>query len=579
MKKNILFVLVLLFSLCLYGQDYPTKTINGVRYYVYNVAKSEGIYRISKRFNVSQEAIIQVNPTLTEGLKEGQIIYIPVEGSRVEQSSQASPKQVIYEVKRRETLYSISKKFGISINQIISDNPFAQDGVRKGDILQIFIPNIKRKKNETTDKSQKKVEAIVPKSTSKHSVRHIVKPKETIYGISRYYNLETERLMAVNPKLSKGLKIGDTITIPPSVATPYIKEANNINAVPNSIADTLRRYKVVYLLPLSADKNIKNINTERFVEFYRGSLIAMEHLKKQGVSLDVYVFDNQLNAEETRSLLKNKMPKDVDMIIGPAYPEQVSIVAKYTKEESIHHIVPFTSKIKEKDKHSLLYQFNPSGADISKKVTEYVLQKNGKSNFYFIDFDDDKIHSSPLVYEMRKALKNRSIRYVNIDAKRITEAQLSTLANGKNNFVVLSKCSKNDYREFASKLESYNLKNTVLMADEHIFALAMDNRNLTPKDFIAYSLFCPNPDKLYVDTYTKYFGKREVNTTPNYDLLGYDLTLYFCSTQKMDKSLVFQSYVDLQQSNLDFGKKALGFLNTGCYMYHFQNGVLTIERI
>ena len=53
-------------------------TVNGKVVYKYTVQKSEGLYRISKNFGVSQEEIINLNPILkSEGLKLGQIIYIP----------------------------------------------------------------------------------------------------------------------------------------------------------------------------------------------------------------------------------------------------------------------------------------------------------------------------------------------------------------------------------------------------------------------------------------------------------------------------------------------------------------------
>ena len=63
----------------------PIDTIQGRLMYRYTVEKSVGLYRVSKNFGVSQDAIIEANPELrTRGLRFGEVIYIPVpEGRRV----------------------------------------------------------------------------------------------------------------------------------------------------------------------------------------------------------------------------------------------------------------------------------------------------------------------------------------------------------------------------------------------------------------------------------------------------------------------------------------------------------------
>ena len=54
MKRRLYIMLFLMLSVCALAQDYPIKNIDGVDYYVYTVEPSEGLYRISKKFNVLQ---------------------------------------------------------------------------------------------------------------------------------------------------------------------------------------------------------------------------------------------------------------------------------------------------------------------------------------------------------------------------------------------------------------------------------------------------------------------------------------------------------------------------------------------
>lgn len=79
--KRILLYGLLLVAISLQAQEplpYPTDTIDGKVYYRYTVEKSIGLYRISKNFNVTQEAILEANPELrTRGLRYEEVILIP----------------------------------------------------------------------------------------------------------------------------------------------------------------------------------------------------------------------------------------------------------------------------------------------------------------------------------------------------------------------------------------------------------------------------------------------------------------------------------------------------------------------
>ena len=504
MKRRLYIMLFLMLSVCALAQDYPIKNIDGVDYYVYTVEPSEGLYRISKKFNVLQADIYKANPSVNEGLKAGQTLYIPVKnqakktqpsttrqviehqvvakqtlysiskmyGVEKEEIIRLNPeiengiikigqilripvsdktkaqvqdnvakqinsdkttvqhevkaqqpvlpkkKYVTYEVKsRKETLYGISKQFGVSINEIIEANPYAQDGIKKGDILQIPV-----------------VEENIPK-TSGSDILHIVKPKETIYGISKRYNITKEDLLRANPKLENGLMIGDTILITSSSPQPTTTPTDN-NAIVQKAT-----YRIAYMLPFSAEEDKNSTNIDRFIEFYRGSLLAMEKIKEQGISLEVYTFDTQLGTTKINDILKNGIPKTVDMIIGPAYPEQVAIVADYAKKNNVIQIVPFTSQISNSDRFALQYQFNPSSADLDKAIINNILDKHRTDNVFIVNFASQNSKSYHLPERLEKALKSNSIKYTKLKANSLTADNISALNRNANNLIVLSSCS------------------------------------------------------------------------------------------------------------------------------------------
>ena len=641
MKRRLYIMLFLMLSVCALAQDYPIKNIDGVDYYVYTVEPSEGLYRISKKFNVLQADIYKANPSVNEGLKAGQTLYIPVKnqakkiqpsttrqviehqvvakqtlysiskmyGVEKEEIIRLNPeiengiikigqilripvsdktkaqvqdnvakqinsdkttvqhevkaqqpvlpkkKYVTYEVKsRKETLYGISKQFGVSINEIIEANPYAQDGIKKGDILQIPV-----------------VEENIPK-TSGSDILHIVKPKETIYGISKQYNITKEDLLRANPKLENGLMIGDTILITSSSPQPTTTPTDN-NAIVQKAT-----YRIAYMLPFSAEEDKNSTNIDRFIEFYRGSLLAMEKIKEQGISLEVYTFDTQLGTAKINDILKNGIPKTVDMIIGPAYPEQVAIVADYAKKNNVIQIVPFTSQISNSDRFALQYQFNPSSADLDKAIINNILDKHRTDNVFIVNFASQNSKSYHLPERLEKALKSNSIKYTKLKANSLTADNISALNRNANNLIVLSSCSTQEFKDFVGAVSADN-KNYTFVVENDIFNYAKADKSLKNKNFVTYSLFNATPEDKYLNAYSRYFTVRTQQSTPNYDLLGYDITLYFCKALQPNKQLIFPQDVALQQSTFNFTKQNNAFLNTGCFIYRLRNNNVSIERL
>lgn len=641
MKKLTYITISFLISIISTAQNYPIQNINGVEYYVYTVEASEGLYRISKKFNVLQADIYKANPGITEAIKAGQTLYIPVNkgnGSKsmqksssqkkviehkvlakqtlysiskmygVEQSdivgmnpeiqgntikigqtlkipisnmtkgeeqervinqindTQLPPqsntsnrnvkkKYVTYEVKnKKETLYSISKQFGVSINEIIEANPYAQDGIKKGDILQIPID-----------------EKNIPK-TSGNELYHLVQPKETIYGICKQYNISKEDLFRRNPRLqTEGLKYGDTIFI-----------ASAEKTLGNTTDDNTRTYKIAYLLPFSIGEKERNVNIERFIDFYRGSLIAMEDIKTSGISLEVYTFDTQLGTSKTQEIVKSKLPKDIDLIIGPAYPEQITQVASFAKKNNIVQVVPFTSHISNSDRYAQQYQFNPVPNDLDKIVAANIFNKFKDNNIYMVYFSNEENEQSfyTLPEQLERLMKSKSVRYVRLNINDISKDKIASIANNnKHNLMVIRQCQTSDFQELIDMFDN-NTRNITFVTEHNIFDYAQKDKSLKNKDFVSYSLFNTAPTNKYISSYNNYFPTRsKAQSTPNYDLLGYDITLYFCKALQPNKQLIFPQDVALQQSTFNFTKQNNAFLNTGCFIYRLKNNNVSIERL
>lgn len=205
MKYFKVLLIILLFS----------ATANAQQYKSHKVEKGENVYRISKRYNTTPEAIYKINPTAKSGIKEGEILAIPITDNYEYQT---------HVVKSKETAYSISKKYNITIEKLYILNPEAVKGVNEGQVLRVG------KRDESTASVENPIKVVEGAKENLGEVivspigdidkpirfkTHKVRRKETLYGIAKSYDLSVEDIKKYNKRLySETIKKKDKISIP-----------------------------------------------------------------------------------------------------------------------------------------------------------------------------------------------------------------------------------------------------------------------------------------------------------------------------------------------------------------------------
>ncbi|MFR9649838.1 MAG: LysM peptidoglycan-binding domain-containing protein [Rikenellaceae bacterium] len=128
MRKILLTILLSVFCVALNAAEKSTTLvyINGQRYYVHHVEPQQTLYSLSKMYGVDSGQIVESNPQLAEGLKSGVDIKIPYQVQTTKEAELSKSERRRFSehtIKSGETLYSISRKYEISIEVIINDNP------------------------------------------------------------------------------------------------------------------------------------------------------------------------------------------------------------------------------------------------------------------------------------------------------------------------------------------------------------------------------------------------------------------------------------------------------------------------
>lgn len=111
--------------------------------------------------------------------------------------------QKTHTVVKGDTPYNISKKYGLTVDELLKLNPKTKDGkIAIGDILVV-----------KPDGNSGAVNSAVPNKTTQLA-KITLQPKQTIYGITKQYKISEAELRRLNPDLDSHMKIGDEITLP-----------------------------------------------------------------------------------------------------------------------------------------------------------------------------------------------------------------------------------------------------------------------------------------------------------------------------------------------------------------------------
>lgn len=548
MKKKIFtFILTgfLLITLSLVGQNknYPTKKINGIEYYVYTVQISEGLYAIGRKFDISPDIISKTNPEIASGLKPGQKIFIPIQDAfsqkKIEETSKINnTKQEFteYKVKKKQTLFGISQKFNVSQEDIIKYNPDIANGLREGIILHIPKESKKSKKNE-------KVETLISNSTTqnnspvenKRNGIHVVRAQETLYSIARLYNVKVIDIIRLNPGSSTKLTVGTELKIPKTET-----DANKADILNNQFSNSdssksgseNKIIKIAFLLPFMLDQDKPDLNLDRFLDFYAGALIAVEKAKEQGISTEIYTYDTEKSDEKIMEVLSNPELKNMDLIIGPAFSNQVPAVAEFAKGNKINTLIPFSSKVPEIDNNSYLFQFNP-GTDLELKFTIDLLKKKyNKANIIFAElpgissFDEGKMKFEAL---QKVFIKERK-QFSNINLTTSDEADFKSVLNKKEKNIIIFNTDKYAYiNPFINPIKANSNNYDIVLFEPYNWKNQKDK--LAKNIYI--SPFRAEIDSTKLNDFDKYFAQlfysNVIIDSPRFDLLGYDLAYYFIS--------------------------------------------------
>ena len=226
MKRFLVFViaLLLLIPVCeaqlIKQRSSSIVTIEGVRYYVHTVKKGETLYSLSKLYGVSEGSLKKNNPQIIDGLQEGQVLKIPAVDEKNSSRTQRQKSRLFdtHVVNQGETLYAISKRYEIPVKTLLEDNPgLDPSAMSVGQELQIRKKEVGSTTSDALNEEWNEYRDAL-NSVSHDFKYHLVQKGETLYSLSRAFGLSVDEIKVANDNLVEGLRAGAMIKIPVKTA-------------------------------------------------------------------------------------------------------------------------------------------------------------------------------------------------------------------------------------------------------------------------------------------------------------------------------------------------------------------------
>lgn len=350
----------------------------------HTVAPQETFFGIARQYNITIAALRAANPTI-EALQPGQVLIIPSSAEAGQEKSseplsspakpaaetqtpQAQPKPgdlpETYTVPAGETLFSISRRFGLTVEELLQLNPELIDGLKAGQTIRL----------KERDEINQEYKIITEYDTIVSYTYHRVRRGETLYGLGQRYEISIDDILKYNPHALDGLQPRQVLQIPvyEIIKRRVVREVTpvepvevpvdtvDIKPVPVEcypLPDPEKVYNIAIMLPFFLDPPmhvpdesdtlgvIPKPNPNKpyeFMQFYYGAMLAIDSLKRQGLNARVYVYDVDNTQESVSRLLENPELLHMDLFIGPLFAASFERVARYAREHQINIVNPLS---------------------------------------------------------------------------------------------------------------------------------------------------------------------------------------------------------------------------------------------
>ncbi|HIZ26305.1 LysM peptidoglycan-binding domain-containing protein [Barnesiella sp. An55] len=588
----------------------------------HTIVRGESLYSISKMYKVTIQSIIDLNPGSERGIKAGATLKIPQRYKKTAskekpktskttptQSPQATTAQkstqpvtdnqpavaaddsgseyVFHTIGEGETLFSISKKYEIDIETILKLNPgISPNHLRKGSVIRL-TPNTKEM-NVTIQPTQLYTE-------------YKVRKKETLYSISKKFGTTVEEIKNCNPNIKK-IKQGDIIYIPAGIEYNTMTAENPITSAEiNNIYNKLYKsdkkgvINVAVILPFMLSQERPDMKASLYTEYYQGFLMAVDSLKRQGASINVYAYDSEESDATVQHILAEPQMKEMDLIIAPDNDNHIKMIADFGLINDINVVNTFSLKNEEVTHNAKVFQTNIPHSYLYAEAIDRFIRYLGNRKVVFLSYSTEVNDKKDFITSLKEELSRARIPYSEIQFDNdLNLLNQDSILNGQSGIVFVPTSAKkkmlsliiNPIETLKERREDLDI--ALFGYPEWLTQVPEYLNEFYKLNTYLYSRFYANPfdedTKSFHKRFLYWYNKDLINASPQYAFLGFDTGIYFLtSIRAYGKNFANQKLTksnDRIQTDFDFQRinNWSGFINKSFYFINLAPDY-TIKKI
>lgn len=567
------------------GADLPTKTINGKEYFYREVKSKETIYGITKELGITKSDIIKYNPSVADGLRAGMTLYFPVDEmpnlgeatpgiSSVSQPEdtdkpvRSRKNDKVHLVEKGETVYGISKHYGITQSELIEANPQIKTGLKRGTILHIPTPDNEATVDDNTDTE-------LPAETAR--------PVEEAPTTEDQPEYVQEEEAAAEPADTASTDSDDSLLA-----------LLNPSADSTATADVEKEAtEVAVILPFMLGQTSPDKQAQLYTEFYKGLLVAADSLRDSKRHIIIRAYDSANNTDSVKSILARPEMTGADIIITPDNDEQLNLIAEYATLHDAKVLNIFAVKGTQYLTNPNILQANIPHSSMYEQAINEFMNRNGEYIPVFLSALGGKTDKAEFCQMLRKRLDEEGQKYIDISYNNYLKASdLEKLDTSSSYVFIPESATSSEFSHIISALKNYR----EALDDYSLVRMfgypewitfrgdALDNLHLM--NATVYSRFFNDNDsyrsKQFTELYVNRYGTPLMSAVPVQGMLGFDTGFYLIKAINRNYDNVGEPnyFYDGVQSGFHFTspENVAGKVNDALYFINYRPSGITEKQ-
>lgn len=403
--RSFLTLLLLLFVVSATAQTQQIVVVNGKKCIVHTIGEGDTLYSLAKHYDVPLKSIVELNNGIeAENLSLGLSIYIPYNAKAAKRSKAVESEAKVDEspfidhtIVKGDTLYSIAKHYKIDLETLLSDNEgLVAEALNLGAIIKIRKAMVGSASIKDIDKDIKRREKKVEQNAQEQSEPEVA-------------NDATESTDVEENKRESAEVVANAEAAAELLEQEGRREIDSLEQVNNIRIPEFKRFEkgqvlnVALMLPMHrGDKAVP-----AFVDLYRGSLLALEDLRRSGYSINVSVYDTKRSVVRISEIVDSEAFASTDLIVGPIYADELSAVLPFAEKNNIPVITPLSDINPSELSSHVLFQMQ---ADSKYKHDKYAHLFDGSHQINIIY---GPTNDNAYLEDILEATKALSVRRIN----------------------------------------------------------------------------------------------------------------------------------------------------------------------